>query len=215
MNTGNIYTKEITADKPGYTIKINLTRDAKDSYMIELWEGGKKLTSGSGVREIGTNDPNYRNVVVLKKTYRFGRAYITKEKAQEIEDAMAKLAEESPKPQQQIEYENILPGLNKIKKAVQEQADWQYKFNRAMEDEDGSSIMTRAPKNVIEETKNAYPKEAAYYKAEQYSYASHYAKSSAGRKAMERILNGEDYNQVILDMENEWRKAAEEAVWNN
>lgn len=214
MNTGNIYTKEIAGDNPKHTIKVNLHRGSEDSYTLELWEDDNKLTSDFRIWEIGKNDPNYSKVIALGKTYRFGRAYVTKGKALEIESVMDVLAKESPKPQQQIEYENILPGLNKIKKAVQEQADWQYKFNRAMEDEDGSSTMTRAPKNVIEETKNAYPKEAAYYKAEQYSYASHYAKSSAGRKAMERILNGEDYNQVILDMENEWRKAAEEAVWN-
>ena len=215
MNTNETYAKEIAGDNPKHTIKVNLHRGSEDSYTLELWEDDNKLTSDFRIWEIGKNDPNYSKVIALGKTYRFGRAYVTKGKALEIESVMDVLAKESPKTQQQIEYENLKPGLGKIKKAIYEQDKWQSDFNRAMESEDGASFMRPTPKNVIEDTKKAYPKEAAYYKAEQYSFASHYAKSSAGRKAMERILNGEDYNKVIEDMENEWHKSAEEAVWNN
>lgn len=214
-DTNKTYTKEIAGDNPRHIIKVNLHRGAEDSYTLELWEGVNKLTSDFRFWEIGKNDPNYSKVIALGKTYRFGRAYVTKGKALEIESAMDVLAKESPKTQQQIEYENLKPGLDKIKKAIYEQDKWQSDFNHAMDSEDGASVFRPAPKNVIEEAKKAYPKAAAYYKAEQYSFASHYAKSSAGRKAMERILNGEDYNKVIEDMDNEWHKSAEEAVWNN
>ena len=59
-----------------------------------------------------------------------------------------------------------------------------------------------------------YPKAAAMLQAEAYSRASNVAKSAAGRKARERIIDGEDYKTVIAEMEEEWTKYCDEHVWD-
>ena len=45
--------------------------------------------------------------------------------------------------------------------------------------------------------------------------ASNFEKSSAGSKAMESILDGEDAKKVIEKMEMEWATAAHNSVLNN
>lgn len=42
------------------------------------------------------------------------------------------------------------------------------------------------------------------HKAEAYEQAENYVKSAAGRKAKERIINGEDPATVLSEMETEW-----------
>ena len=39
-------------------------------------------------------------------------------------------------------------------------------------------------------------------------------KYSSGTKALERILNGEDYTAVIQDMENEVKRETEAHLWD-
>ena len=63
--------------------------------------------------------------------------------------------------------------------------------------------------------KQKYPIAAAYIKAETFAMASNFEKSSAGSKAMESILDGEDAKKVIEKMEMEWATAAHNSVLNN
>lgn len=44
--------------------------------------------------------------------------------------------------------------------------------------------------------------------------AANYAKSSAGRTALEKIINGEDYAQAIADMEAEWSAYCDAHIWD-
>lgn len=74
--------------------------------------------------------------------------------------------------------------------------------------------MPTKPAVSITELYEKYPKAAAMLQAEAYSSASNVAKSSAGRKARERIIDGEDYTQVIADMEKEWTDYCDEHVWD-
>lgn len=70
------------------------------------------------------------------------------------------------------------------------------------------------PTVQISTANETYPIAAAYLKAESFENASNYAKSSAGKKAKERIANGEDYITALADMEAEWNEHVEANMWN-
>jgi hypothetical protein len=60
-----------------------------------------------------------------------------------------------------------------------------------------------------------YPAAAAYLRAESYRDGAHYMRSAAGRRALERMEAGEDYEIVIVEMEAEWHAAAAECCLNS
>jgi hypothetical protein len=66
----------------------------------------------------------------------------------------------------------------------------------------------------VEELKTKHPKAWAYIRAEGWANARHYAKAAAGRVALERIINGDDHDQVIADMEAEWNAYTEQHIWD-
>ena len=51
-------------------------------------------------------------------------------------------------------------------------------------------------------------------KAKRWQLASHYAKATAGTHGLERIIEGEDYEQVLCDMEAEWDAHVKEHMWD-
>lgn len=123
-----------------------------------------------------------------------------------------KEAEENARIEREAKIAAI-EGLEEIRKARAEWEDYNYKFNKAMER--GDCRFPSKPASDVESLKKQYPRAAAYLKAESYSRASNYMKVAAGRKALERITNGEDHEVVIADMEAEWSNAAREAaMWN-
>jgi hypothetical protein len=97
-----------------------------------------------------------------------------------------------------------IEGLTEISNAINENATARYKFNKSFENEYTSSFATLPKPIDVKALKEKYPRAAAYLKAEAYENSDNIDKYSAGKKAKERIINGEDYNQVIKDMENEW-----------
>ena len=58
------------------------------------------------------------------------------------------------------------------------------------------------------------PAAAAYIKAKDFSRSSDFDKHVAGRRAMARILNGDDHEEVIADMESERKAAVQRNIWN-
>ena len=108
-----------------------------------------------------------------------------------------------------------IEGLTELQNAINAELSYSKAFNRMMEDEynDGVNPPSK-PKNSSTELKQKYPRAAAYIKAENWKYANHYAKSAAGSKAVERIINGENWNIVITEMEQEFSDYCKENIWN-
>ena len=73
-----------------------------------------------------------------------------------------------------------------------------------MEDEALSSISPKKPIVSVAELKKRFPRAAAYITAEGWSRSSNSGKRQAGKKALERIIAGENHEQVLADMEAEW-----------
>lgn len=110
---------------------------------------------------------------------------------------------------------NAIEGLTELTDAIEAEIAYGNAFNRMMEDEynDGVNPPSR-PKVSSVELRKQYPRAAAYIKAENWEYASHYAKCGAGRRAKERIINGEDYVTVLADMDAEWSAHCAEHMWD-
>lgn len=110
---------------------------------------------------------------------------------------------------------NAIEGLQEIYDASEEWSRYRDAFSCMMDNQDNDGARPPMQPTVNIEALNAkYPRAAAYIKAENYSCAANYAKSSAGRKALEKIINGEDYAQAIADMETEWSAYCEEHIWD-
>lgn len=105
--------------------------------------------------------------------------------------------------------ENV-PGLDELREAIEHNFRQRDAFNRAMERGDG-----RLPTiNTIDTDpiKQLFPRAAAYLKAEYAAAKSWDVESGAGRRAMERLIHGDDHTQVMADMDNEINAGID---WNN
>lgn len=121
-------------------------------------------------------------------------------------------AAEKEREERQMKIDAI-EGLTELKKAIADWDKYHYQFNKCMESECPSGFPQK-PNVDIAELKLKYPKASAYLKAENWSFASHYKKSSLGEKALERIINGENYEEVINNMEKSWSDYCEEHMWD-
>lgn len=79
----------------------------------------------------------------------------------------------------------------------------------------GIHIPAAPTRDKIEALKAQFPRAAAWHKADAYAHSYNVSKAAAGRNARTRIENGEDYQTVIAEMDNEWTVASEAATDNN
>ena len=107
---------------------------------------------------------------------------------------------------------DAIEGLKEIRAASRELNEFYDRYNEAVVN--GYGILPVKPDIDLDALKAKYPRAAAYLKAESYKNAAHYQKSSAGRKALERIINGEPHETVIAEMEREWTDAAMSHIWD-
>ena len=122
--------------------------------------------------------------------------------------AKEKVAEERKRKIDAIE------GLTELENAIDEHDNYQYEIERRMQNENLSSFLPEKPKSNIEELKIKYPRATAYLTAKNWSYASNVEKMVAGRKALERIINGENFKIVLEDMEAEWLSNCKNKIWD-
>lgn len=134
----------------------------------------------------------------------------------EMQEIKAALIAEKTEERETAEYRqnlrDAIPGLKELEAAKEEQAAYREAFSRAVDSGDG--LYPAKPKSDPEELSARYPMAAAMLRAESYSCAANYRKASAGRKAVERILDGEEWEKAIRDMETEWSEAAREHMWD-
>lgn len=105
---------------------------------------------------------------------------------------------------------NAIEGLDAIRKAMHQEYLYDKAFNRMMESEDGCINPPAPPKVSSDELKQEYPRAAAYIKADDWATSSNMERRIPGKKALERIINGEDYNIAIADMDAEHAQAVRE-----
>ena len=106
-----------------------------------------------------------------------------------------------------------IPGLKEIRAAREDLKRWHDEFEDSFRDVGGMGVRPK-PQYDFEELYRKYPRASAYLKAEAYSRAANYAKASAGKKALERIINGEECDTVLSEMEAEWSAYVNDHVWD-
>ena len=100
---------------------------------------------------------------------------------------------------------NAIDGLELLKKAMGEWSNYHYYMTeKRFENEATSSFAIDEPTPNIKDLQQEYPRANAFLQAEKYCYSENIDKSAIGKKAIEKIINGEDYQNVIAEMEAEW-----------
>lgn len=120
------------------------------------------------------------------------------------EELKAEKAAEARVQERRAKIEAI-DGLKDLERCKEAWDSYHRAFYRMMSDQDNDGARPpKCPAHTVEELAAKYPRASAYLTAQSWSVASHYGKSAAGRKALERIINGEDHEQVITEMKAEW-----------
>ncbi|MBL1293052.1 MAG: hypothetical protein COB61_004185 [Thiotrichales bacterium] len=105
-----------------------------------------------------------------------------------------------------------VPGLRILQKAISDLVNYQYLFNKAMEDEHNDGVdMPAYPSSDVDALSRQYPVAALYIKADAYTDAGHHLKSAAGDKAKKMLVEGCDLAVAEAVLDN-WLPAS--AVWD-
>ena len=127
------------------------------------------------------------------------------------------LAEEKAAEKAAREWEekvDAIPGLMKIDAAMEDLRSYQIEWEENWQRGDSGVGLRPRPQHDIAAMLLEYPRAAAYIKARDMSCAANYAKAAAGKKALIRIVNGEDYEKALSDAEKEWNEHVMEHVWD-
>lgn len=123
------------------------------------------------------------------------------------EEARRKAAEER---QAKID---AIPGLREIQAATDDWLKWRVEVQESFESEGGGYVGVRPEPKLIENVPERFPQASAYLKAEKYAQKENYELSSIGRRALERVING-DYVDAIADMEKELQEYSNRHLWD-
>jgi hypothetical protein len=129
-------------------------------------------------------------------------------------EILAYFAEQRAAVQERQRRIAAIAGLNELRAAHDAWGEYHYKISKMFDSETGSANPPRKPDVLVAVLEKQYPRATAFLKAEAWENASNYAKSAAGNKAKERIINGEDYVAALADMEAEWSAHCEKHVWD-
>lgn len=181
----------------------------KEKYKNQLSNTAREILEHSGARFSLMGDK--MAVSPREKAVKLLKAHPAE--MQEIKAALlAEQIEERETAERRRNFRAAILGIKELEAAKAEQAAYREAFARAVDSGDG--IYPAKPKSDPAELRAQYPMAAAMLRAESYSRAANYRKASAGRKAVERILDGEDWEKAISDMETEWHEAALEHMWD-
>ncbi len=102
----------------------------------------------------------------------------------------------------QIHKDVPIEGVKEIRRATA--ALDSYRIQRRDFVEGDNTNFPKRPEVDIYALQQQYPRAAAYLKAERWYNSPGFRKSDLGKKAMDRILAGEDHTKVLEDMHNAW-----------
>ena len=95
-----------------------------------------------------------------------------------------------------------IEGLLELRRAI---AAWDsYRIQRREYMEGDIHTLPRRPEVSVGALTEQYPRAAAYLKAERWHESASFKKSALGKRAMDRIVAGEDHNVVLDDMKRAW-----------
>lgn len=150
--------------------------------------------------------------------YRADKAALAAIKAAKPEIVSVLLAERDAGIRAQQEREakiDAIPGLREIEAARADLVNWKLEFDASFDGESGGGVGVRPkPKYDMDALHAKYPRAKAYLDAEDFAASENDAKAAAGRKALEAIINGENYAQSIDTMNSEWSAYCKKHIWD-
>ena len=150
--------------------------------------------------------------------YRADKAALVAIKAAKPEIVAALLAQREAGLRAEQEREakiDAIPGLREIEAARTDLVNWKLEFDASFDGENGGGVGVRPkPKYDMAAMYAKYPRAKAYLTAQDYANSENDAKSAAGRKALEAIINGGDCELALSVMETEWNDHVANHIWN-
>lgn len=126
---------------------------------------------------------------------------------------MAEYNAEDAARQERDEKIKAISGLAELQAAYDDVEMWRAEFNKSFDDIGGFGVRQK-PQYDFKAMREQYPRAAAYLDAEEYCLSFHHAKSAAGERARNAIINGEDYVAALERMRKEWRDYCEKNIWD-
>lgn len=150
--------------------------------------------------------------------YRADKAALAAIKAAKPEIVAALLAQREAGLRAEQEREakiDAIPGLREIEAARADLVNWKLEFDASFDGENGGGVGVRPkPKYDMAALNEKYPRAKAYLNAQDFAASANDAKAAAGRKALEAIINGEDYERAVSAMEAEWKSHVASHIWD-
>lgn len=110
---------------------------------------------------------------------------------------------------------DAIPGLREIEAARIDLVNWKLEFYASFDGENGGGVGVRPkPKYDMDAMYAKYPRARAYLDAQEFAASENDAKSAAGMKALEAVINGENHEQAIAAMNSEWAAYCEAHLWD-
>lgn len=110
---------------------------------------------------------------------------------------------------------DAIPGLREIGAARADLVNWKLEFDTSFDGENGGGVGVRPkPKYDMDALNAKYPRAKAYLDAQDFAESDNDVKAAAGRKALDAIINGENYEQAIDTMNSEWAAYCESHLWD-
>lgn len=188
--------------RKGQHLELGYSDDG--NWVVALLDG-KTVASVAGIGKVQKHNFG------AEWTHQIGPVLLTEAEATAINQARDTFFA-AQRADKEVKLAANVPGLNELRAAIDDEIRYQEQFEQMMEDENNDGA--RPPKPVTikyADVAAKYPRAAIYIKAENYSLSEHYAKSTAGDKAMKLIEDGgslADAEQIL----NNWLPAN---AWND
>ena len=109
---------------------------------------------------------------------------------------------------------DAIPGLMEIKAELEKAADWRRRFNASFETEDGGGWgVGPRPEYDFAAAYKKYPQAHAYLIAEKEAYKANFELAEIGRKALEKVINGQ-WKEAMDDLKREEDEFVDRHAWD-
>lgn len=117
--------------------------------------------------------------------------------------------------QEQQKKIDAISGLREIETARADLVNWKLEFDASFDSENGGGVSVRPkPEHDMDAMYAKYPRAKAYLDAQDFAGSENAAKSAAGQKALEAIINGEDHELALSAMVAEWKSHVASHIWD-
>ena len=187
MNTESINLSEMTAEELADRYSCKLQLEFKDGKTIPT--GAFYVENHRLMRQEGSYDEIARHKDEIKALLLKRHDYEMRAR----EERKAKIA--------------AIPGLKEIEDATEDLTQWHEEFSRSFDERYGAGcggLGVRAkPQYDLDAMRAQYPRAAAYLKMRDWSRKEFFEQAIIGKKALEKIINDDHWEQAVADAEKE------------